>query len=64
MATRQIHISLEDPAEAEYQVQQRLGVTLHVLLRTLLRMYMAGEVIVSRDDVRRHQGRKAGNGAS
>ena len=61
---KQIHISLEDPSEAEYQVQQKLGVTLHVLLRTLLRMFLAGEVIVTRDDIRRHQGGKAGHGAS
>ena len=59
MATKQIHISLEDPAETEYQVQQKLGVTLHVLLRTLLRMFLAGEVIVSREDIRRHNGKKA-----
>ncbi len=56
---KQIHISLEDPSEAEYQVQQKLGVTLHVLLRTLLRMFLAGEVIVSREDIRRHNGKKA-----
>lgn len=56
---QQIHLSLDDPAAIEYEVQQRLGVSVHALLRTLLRMFLAGDILVTREDIRRHNGKRA-----
>jgi hypothetical protein len=55
----QIHISLEDRWGIEARVRAGLGCSLHDLLRTLLRMQQAGEIVVTAEDVRRHQGGSA-----
>ena len=52
----QVHISLEDRWAIEADVRAKVGCSLHDLLRTLLRMQQAGEIVVTAEDVRRHQG--------
>lgn len=55
----QIHISLENRWDIEARVRFDIGCSLHDLLRTLLRMQQAGEIVVTAEDVRRHQGGSA-----
>lgn len=54
-----LHISIDNRYETEARVRRVIGCSLGDLVRTLVRMWLAGEIVVTKEDVTRHQGGRA-----